>query len=634
VAPRLVADAQRQSLPDARARPIAQCMDINRGNRFDFLVSMSSNHRGLEAYAAAHFAEADPRRHEAYKLGDVNVTLIRTVKGQTIYVGHNTNTARPTVASISCRARRGSFKDGPTGSTSKAAAPRIRGRAGRLLRRVRASAMEIGARAVTRTAGHGGMDFWRIGGLIQCLRAGQPTDQNVYDAAAWSSIVDLTQRSVASRGAAQDGARLHRGKWQTTSPLSIVEVDRARAAPPIRTRPSPPDSSAGCWNAFDFFLVVMTLTAIGKEFHKSDAAIAFSITLTLLFRPVGAFIFGLPPTATAADPADGRFGVLLDRRGADGPGTDYVTFLVLRALFGIGMGAEWGVGASLVMERVPPRLRGIMSGLLQQGYAAGYLLAALCYLVVFPHWGWRPLFFIGGLPALLALFVRARVHESDVWRETRHKDWAGLGRAIASNWKLFLYLTCLMALMNMVSHGTQDMYPTFLERDWGWGPTARAALTAFSQVGALAGGVLCGLYSDRLGRRRTIGLALAERCWRSRCGPSRPPPPLLVLGAFVMQFFVQGAWGVIPAHIHRARAGRRPGLPAGLRLSVRRGDREPNPPRAGAVRGAYELRADHGALGGAGVHRVRGGGDPGPGATAAWPSGAPLLCTVTTAVPL
>ncbi len=165
---------------------------------------------------------------------------------------------------------------------------------------------------------------------------------------------------------------------------------------------------------------------------------------------------------------------------------NYTTFLILRALFGIGMGAEWGVGASLVMEKVPPRLRGVMSGLLQQGYAAGYLLAALCYLLVFPHWGWRPLFFIGGLPALLALFVRARVHESEVWRETRHETWSHLGRAIMSNWRLFLYLTVLMALMNMVSHGTQDMYPTFLERDWGFEPRARAAVTAFSQVGALA----------------------------------------------------------------------------------------------------------------------------------------------------
>ncbi len=229
---------------------------------------------------------------------------------------------------------------------------------------------------------------------------------------------------------------------------------------------------------------------------------------------------------------------------------NYTTFLILRALFGIGMGAEWGVGASLVMEKVPPRLRGVMSGLLQQGYAAGYLLAALCYLFVFPRWGWRPLFFIGGLPALLALFVRARVQESEVWRETRHETWKHLGRAIASNWKLFLYITGLMAMMNMVSHGTQDMYPTFLERDWHLGPTTRAAITAFSQVGALCGGVLCGLYSDRLGRRRTIALALLGAILAIPLWAFAPGAPLLWLGAFIMQFFVQGAWGVIPAHIN------------------------------------------------------------------------------------
>ncbi|HVH68422.1 MAG TPA: MFS transporter [Gemmatimonadales bacterium] len=304
-------------------------------------------------------------------------------------------------------------------------------------------------------------------------------------------------------------------------------------------------------DAFDFFLVVMTLTAIAKEFGKSDAAIALSLTLTLLFRPVGAFIFGL-----LADRYGRKLPLMVDLvfysiiEVLSGLAPNYGTFLVLRALFGIGMGAEWGVGASLVMEKVPLRLRGVMSGLLQQGYAAGYLLAALCYLLVFPHWGWRPLFFIGGLPALLALFVRARVHESAVWRDTRHENWSGLGRAIATNWKLFLYLTALMAMMNMVSHGTQDMYPTFLERDWKLGPQLRAALTAFSQVGALTGGVLCGLYSDRLGRRRTIGLALAGAVLTTPLWAFAPAISLLWLGAFVMQFFVQGAWGVIPAHIN------------------------------------------------------------------------------------
>jgi len=295
----------------------------------------------------------------------------------------------------------------------------------------------------------------------------------------------------------------------------------------------------------------MTLTAIGKDFGKSDTAMALTLGVTLLFRPVGAFIFGL-----LADRYGRKIPLMVDLvfysivEVLSGLAPNYTTFLILRALFGIGMGAEWGVGASLVMEKVPLRLRGVMSGLLQQGYAAGYLLAALCYLIVFPHWGWRPLFFIGGLPALLALFIRARVQESDVWRATRHETWSHLGSAITRNWKLFLYLVILMALMNMVSHGTQDMYPTFLERDWHLGPTMRAAITGFSQVGALCGGVLCGLYSDRLGRRRMIGVALLGAIIAIPLWAFAPGVPLLWLGAFVMQFFVQGAWGVIPAHIN------------------------------------------------------------------------------------
>src|SRR5437870_10614437 len=156
-------------------------------------------------------------------------------------------------------------------------------------------------------------------------------------------------------------------------------------------------------DAFDFFIVVMTLTAIAREFHRTDAEIALSITLTLAFRPVGAFIFGL-----LADRYGRRLPLMLDLvfyslvEVLSGLAPSYSTFMVLRALFGIGMGGEWGVGASLVMEKVPPRYRGMVSGLLQQGYAAGYLLAAICYFFVFPRWGWRPLFFIGGLPALLA----------------------------------------------------------------------------------------------------------------------------------------------------------------------------------------------------------------------------------------
>jgi SHS family lactate transporter-like MFS transporter len=303
-------------------------------------------------------------------------------------------------------------------------------------------------------------------------------------------------------------------------------------------------------DAFDFFLVVLSLTAIAQEFHRSDKEIAFSITLTLAFRPVGAFIFGL-----LADRYGRRLPLMLDLifysvvEVATGFAHSFTTFLVLRALFGIGMGGEWGVGASLAMEKVPPRLRGFLSGLLQQGYALGYLLAAGCFYFVFPHWGWRPMFFIGGLPALLGLFVRFKVKESEVWRKTRHPNWSSLGREILSHWKLFLYLTLLMMMMNFSSHGTQDMFPTFLQRHWGMKPTQRAVVTAISMVGAILGGTLIGFLSDRFGRRSTMITAfiLAIACiplWAYA-----PSVILLVVGAFLIQFMVQGAWGIIPAHL-------------------------------------------------------------------------------------
>jgi len=303
-------------------------------------------------------------------------------------------------------------------------------------------------------------------------------------------------------------------------------------------------------DAFDFFLVVFCLTAIGKEFHKSDAEMSLSITITLAFRPVGAFIFGL-----LADRYGRRLPLMLDLifysvvevLTAFAP--NYTTFMVLRALFGIGMGGEWGVGASLAMEKVPPRLRGILSGLLQQCYSAGNLLAAICFFSLFEQWGWRPLFVLGGLPALLALFVRFGVKESEVWQKTRQESWSNLGRAIASNWKLFLYITVLMTMMNLSSHGTQDMYPTFLQRQWNFNPEKRALLSGVSMVGAIIGGVLVGLYSDRFGRRRAIITSLLCAILLIPLWAFSPTLSLLFLGAFAMQFMVQGAWGVIPAHL-------------------------------------------------------------------------------------
>jgi MFS transporter, SHS family, lactate transporter len=303
-------------------------------------------------------------------------------------------------------------------------------------------------------------------------------------------------------------------------------------------------------DAFDFFLVVLSLTAIAHEFHRTDKEIAISITLTLAFRPVGAFIFGL-----LADRYGRRIPLMLDLifysavEVATGFAHSFTTFLVLRALFGIGMGGEWGVGASLAMEKVPPRLRGLLSGVLQQGYALGYLLAAGCFFFVFPRWGWRPMFFIGGLPALLGLFVRFHVKESEVWQKTRHPNWGDLGREILSHWKLFLYLTLLMMMMNFSSHGTQDMFPTFLQRQWGMKPTERAAITAISMVGAILGGTLIGLLSDKFGRRRSMVVSFILAICCVPLWAYAPSLTLLIVGAFLIQFMVQGAWGIIPAHL-------------------------------------------------------------------------------------
>lgn len=303
-------------------------------------------------------------------------------------------------------------------------------------------------------------------------------------------------------------------------------------------------------DAFDYFLVVYSLTAIAKEFHRSDKEMALAITVTLAFRPVGAFLFGL-----LADRYGRRTPLMIDLifysiievATAFAPG--YTSFLVLRALFGIGMGGEWGVGASLAMEKVPPRLRGVLSGLLQQGYALGNLLAALCYFFLFDRWGWRPMFFLGGLPALLALFVRTHVEESEAWERSKSADWNQLWKSIFSHWKIFLYIALLMTFMNFSSHGTQDMYPTFLQRYFHFDAPKRSMISAISSVGAIVGGVFFGFVSDRIGRRRAIVTALSLAVVMIPLWAFSPTTAMIVAGAFVMQFMVQGAWGVIPAHL-------------------------------------------------------------------------------------
>ena len=309
-------------------------------------------------------------------------------------------------------------------------------------------------------------------------------------------------------------------------------------------------------DAFDFFILVMVLDAVAKDFGRTRPEIALTLTASLAMRPLGAVLFGV-----MADRYGRRLPLMLDLvfysviEVLSGLAPDYRTFLILRLLFGIGMGGEWGVGASLAMESVPSKWRGVLSGLLQEGYALGYLLAAIAYFTVFPHFGWRVLFFLGGLPALLSLFVRARVQESAAWHEHRLADWHSYMRAIAGNWRRFVYLVVLMTTMAMISHGTQDMYPTFLQHQRQFTPQQTAMITIISMIGAIAGGIVFGSLSDRVGRRRSMITA-------ALCGTAlvplwifAPSTALIVVGAFAMQFMIQGAWGVIPAHLNELSPG-------------------------------------------------------------------------------
>jgi SHS family lactate transporter-like MFS transporter len=241
----------------------------------------------------------------------------------------------------------------------------------------------------------------------------------------------------------------------------------------------------------------------------------------------------------------------------------YGSFLFLRALYGIGMGGEWGVGAALAMEAVGPRARGFFSGLLQEGYAVGYLLAAAAFFFVFPHFGWRSLFFLGGLPALLTIYIRSKVPESEAWERTRPAT-RDVARAIRSNLAPLGYLVLLMTLMNLVSHGTQDLYPTFLQKERGLDARTVATIAVIYNIGALLGGVAFGYFSDRCGRRwgMASAIALAATTIPFWVYPRRLA--LLTLGAFLMQFMVQGAWGIVPAHLAELSPPQVRGLFSGL----------------------------------------------------------------------
>jgi MFS transporter, SHS family, lactate transporter len=304
-------------------------------------------------------------------------------------------------------------------------------------------------------------------------------------------------------------------------------------------------------DAFDFFLVVLSLTAIGREFGQDVKHMTLALTATLALRPVGAFLFGaISDRFGRRLPLVVNLSLFAAVELATGFARGFTQFLIMRAIFGVVMGGQWGVGVSLAMEKVPVRYRGILSGLLQQGYAIGFLLAAGAYFLIAPAHGWRPLFYFGSLPALAtAIFVGLRVRESTVWEQNRQSSFAGLGRAVISHWKLFVYFTIFMMAMHMSSHGTQDLYPTFLEKDWGIVGKQKAALTAISMIGAIFGGLSIGWISDRVGRRWAIIGAMVGAIAVIPLWAFAHTLPLLILGALLMQFCVQGAWGVVPAHV-------------------------------------------------------------------------------------
>ena len=307
-------------------------------------------------------------------------------------------------------------------------------------------------------------------------------------------------------------------------------------------------------DAFDFFLMVFVLKDIAAEFNTKIPEVAFGIMLTLMMRPLGALIFGWLADRYGRRPTlmvNIACFSLLELLSGFSP--NLAILLVLRALFGIAMGGEWGIGASLAMESIPAKSRGMVSGLLQSGYPVGFFLGALVNWLLVDHIGWRGLFVVGAAPALLVLYIRRTVPESEVWQQERAtQEKKGLLESMRGHWKLAIYLMVLMMAFNMFSHGSQDLYHTFEEESLHL-PTGSGTafmLVAMLNLGALVGGLFFGALSERIGRRRAIVLAALLAI---------PVIPLwmygsslvaLALGAFLVQVMVQGAWGVVPTHLN------------------------------------------------------------------------------------
>ncbi|MGL6236715.1 MAG: MFS transporter [Segniliparus sp.] len=314
-------------------------------------------------------------------------------------------------------------------------------------------------------------------------------------------------------------------------------------------------------DAFDFFVLTLVLNEIGKEFHVSKHELTFLITVTLVMRPVGAYLFGI-----WADKAGRRVPLMVNVcfystvgfLGAFAP--NFAVLLVLRLLYGIGMGGEWGIGAALTMEKVPSDRRGFFSGILQAGYASGFLFAAVAHLVVHSYLGlsWRWLFGLSLLPALISLIIRAFVKESEVWVNTQEKMKAhgSSVRAVFFNrvvLRRFFYLILLMTAFTSLSHGTQDLYPTFLKETEHAGRALSSSVSDWimivANIGAIIGGVCFGALSDRIGRKGVIVLGALLTLPLLPLFTLPTEPWLLGLGMFLVQATTQGAWAAVPAHL-------------------------------------------------------------------------------------
>jgi SHS family lactate transporter-like MFS transporter len=316
-------------------------------------------------------------------------------------------------------------------------------------------------------------------------------------------------------------------------------------------------------DAFDFFVVVFLLDTLAAAFHVSKARIIATLTVTLVFRPVGAIIFGL-----LAD----RFGRRIPLMAnviyfsiielLSGCSQTYTQFIILRALFGIGMGGEWGVGASLALEQAPRKWRGILSGILQSGYSIGFLLAAVVARLLVPHWRW--MFWLGALPALLALYIRAKVPESPAWQEHRVGSLGEIVRAVRGHAKGFVYLVLLMTFMMFLSHGTQDLFPDFLKHDRGIAEKTVPIVLIIANVGAVVGAIIFGQLSQSLGRRYSMMCALALSLCLIPFWAFGHTLVMLAIAAFIMQMGVQGAWGIIPVHLNELAPDSVRGLMPGL----------------------------------------------------------------------